>query len=130
MQLFKQELERNPGDLTLKNNLAMTALLLDAKELKPYDLAREAYQQAPTNASYASTYAYSLYLQGKSAEALKVMQQLELQDLDSPNRAGYYGLILKATGSNAKAKAYLDLTSKAALLPEERMLFDHAKTGT
>jgi predicted Zn-dependent protease len=65
MQLFKQELDRTPGDLAVKNNLAMTAMLLDAKELKPYDLAREVYQQEPTNASYASTYAFSLYLQGK-----------------------------------------------------------------
>jgi hypothetical protein len=130
MQLFKQELERTPSDLAAKNNLAMTALLLNAKELNPNDLAREVYQQAPTNSSVAATYAFSLYLQRKSAEALKVMQQLNPQDLDSPSIAGYYGLILKATGSNAKAKVYLDLTSKAGLLPEERKLFDQAKTGT
>jgi predicted Zn-dependent protease len=130
MQIFKQELERTPSDLLVKNNLAMTALLLDAKELNPVDLAQEVYQQAPTNSSFATTYAFSLYTQGRKKEALQVMQQLTPQDLDSPNRAGYYGLILKATGSNAKAKVYLDLSSKAALLPEERMLFDHAKTGT
>jgi len=130
MQMFKQELERTPSDLVAKNNLAMMALLLDAKELKPLDLAREVYQQAPTNSSFAVTYAYALYTLGKSAEALKVMQGIKPQDLHSPNRAGYYGLILKATGSNAEAKVYLDLTSKAALLPEEQRLFDHAKTGT
>lgn len=130
MKMFKLELERSPSDLVAKNNMAMIALLLDAKELRPVDLAREVYEQSPTNSSFATTYAFSLYTQKKSAQALKVMQQLTPQDLDSPNRAGYYGLILKATGSNAKAKVYLDLTSKAALLPEERMLFDRAKSGT
>jgi predicted Zn-dependent protease len=130
MQLFKQETERNPSDLTAKNNLAMTALLLGAKELNPNALAQQVYRQAPTNASFASTYAYSLYLQGKSAEALKVMQRLKPRDLDSPDRAGYYGLILKKMGSNAEAKNYLDLSSKARLLPEERTLFDRAKIGT
>jgi predicted Zn-dependent protease len=130
MQLFKQESERTPSDLAVKNNLAMVALLLDAKELKPYDLARQVYQSDATNASYASTYAFALYAQGKSADALKVMQRLSLQELDRPSIAGYYGLILKASGSRAKATAYLDMTSKAALLPEERVLFDRAKTGT
>jgi len=129
MQLFKQELKSTPSDLTAKNNLAMIALLLDAKELKPHDLAREVYQQAPTNASFAATYAFSLYVQRKSAEALKVMQQLKPKDLENPSIAGYYGLILKAMGSGAKARVYLDWTSKATLLPEERKLFAQARAG-
>ena len=130
MQLFNQELKKTPSSITAKNNLAMIALLLDAKELKPYDLAREVYQQAPTNSAFAATYAYSLYRQGKSPEALKVMQQLKPADLDRPSIAGYYGLILKATGSGAKARPYLDLSSKSPLLPEERQLFTQAKAGT
>ncbi|MGD1083635.1 MAG: hypothetical protein ABSA47_02665 [Verrucomicrobiota bacterium] len=130
MQLFSQELKRTPSDLTAKNNLAMIALLLDAKELKPHDLAREVYQQAPTNSSFAATYAFSLYVQGKSAEALKVMRQIKPQDLESPSIAGYYGIILKATGGGASAGVYLEKASKAALLPEERKLFAQAKAGT
>ena len=65
-----------------------------------------------------------------NAAALKVMQQLQPKDLDSPNRAGYYGLILKATGSGAKAVPYLEVSSKGPLLPEERQLFARAKAGT
>ena len=107
----------------------MTALLLDAQELKPHDLAREVYQQAPTNSAYASTYAFSLHLQKKDAEALKVMQQLPPKDLENPSIAGYYGLILKATGNPAKAKVYLQWASKAQMLPEEKKLFDRAKAG-
>ena len=129
MQLFAQESKRAPSDLGVKNNLAMTALLLDAQELKPYNLAREVYQQSPTNANFASTYAFSLYLQGKNAEALKVMTTLKLRDLQSPSIAGYYGLILKATGDREKARAYLDWAYKGPLLPEEKQLFDRAKAG-
>ena len=130
MQLFNQELKRTPSDLSAKNNLAMTAMLLDAKEFKPHDLAREVYQQAPTNSSFAATYAFSLYLQGKKAEALKVMQQIKPKDLERPSIAGYYGLILKATGGGAKAKIYLEKATKAALLREEQELFAQAKAGT
>ena len=129
MLLYSQQVKRSPSDLTAKNNLAMTALLLDAKELKPHDLAREVYGKAPTNSSYASTYAFSLQLQEKNAEALKVIERLTPQELETPSFAGYYGLILKATGNGVKAKAYLETASKAQLLPEERKLFDKARAG-
>jgi predicted Zn-dependent protease len=127
MLLFSQELKRNPSDLAAKNNLAMVALLLNAKEFKPNELARQVYQQSPTNSSFAGTYAYSLYAQGKSAEALKVMQQIKPQDLERPSLAGYYGIILKAAGDGAGARPYLEKATKARLLPEEQKLFAQAK---
>jgi hypothetical protein len=129
MMLYSQELKRSPSDLAMKNNLAMTALLLDAQELKPHELAREVYEKSPTNAAYISTYAFSLHLQKKDAEALKVIERLKPQELQNPSIAGYYGLILKATGNGAKAKTYFELASKAKLLPEEQKLFDRAKAG-
>jgi len=129
MMLYSQELKRSPTDLGIKNNLAMTALLLDAKELKPHDLARELYEKAPTHPAFASTYAFSLHLQGKSADALKVFQTLSPKALEDPAIAGYYGLILKATGYPEKAQAYLNWAFKSPMLPEERKLFERAKAG-
>ena len=129
MQLFSLESQRNPSDYGTKNNLAMTAMLLGAQELNPYDLAREVYQSSPTNASYVSTYAFSLYLQGKNAESLKVIKTLKPGDLQNPSISGYYGLILKATGDRARARAYLDWAARGHLLPEEKKLFDQAKAG-
>jgi hypothetical protein len=126
MQLFSLLSRRMPTDLEMKNNLAFTALLLEANELNPHDLAKEVHAKMPQNPSFTSTYAYSLYVQKKYAEALKVMQQLALQDLANPSIAGYYGLILKATGNAEKAKAYLNLTTKTKLLPEEQALFQQA----
>ena len=57
------------------------------------------------------------------------MQQLKPKDLEDPSVAGYYGLILHATGNREKAKAYLQWASKAQMLPEEKKLFDRAKGG-
>jgi tetratricopeptide (TPR) repeat protein len=130
MKLFSLQAKRSPADLAVKNDLAMTALLLEAKELNPHELARQVYQRAPTNASYASTYALSLHLQKQYAEALKVMQQLKPKDLEIPSTAGYYGLILQATGNREKAKVYLRWASKTRLLPEEQKLFDRARAGS
>ncbi len=127
MELFDIMAKRNPNDLEIKNNLAMIAMLLGEQSLNPYDMAREVYEKAPTNPSYASTYAFSLYLQGKYPESLKVMQQLPPAELQKPSAAGYYGMILKANGNRALAKAYLDRA--AGGLPEEQTLFNQAKSG-
>jgi tetratricopeptide (TPR) repeat protein len=129
MELLSIMAKRNPDDLGVKNNLAMTAMLLGAQELKPYDLALQVYQKAATNAADASTYAFSLYLQKKYTEALRVMQELAPKDLNDPAIAGYYGLILKANGNKKEAKAYLNIPSQSQLLTEEQALFEQAKTG-
>ncbi|HEY1662559.1 MAG TPA: hypothetical protein VGI03_09090 [Verrucomicrobiae bacterium] len=126
MQLFGVQVNRNPNDLDAKNDLALTALLLRAQELNPYELARNVYQQAPTNSYYACTYAFSLYLQGKNADALKIMQQLTAADLKNNSTDGYYGLILRVAGDKTDANAYLTRSLKGQLLPEERTMFQQA----
>ncbi len=129
MMLFSRQSKRAPSDLAAKRNVAMLALLLDAREFKPFELAQEVYRAAPTNSSVVSTYAFSLYLQRKNSEALAAIEKLSAEQLENPVISGYYGLILKANGDAARAKSYLELSSKATLLPEERKLIDAAKTG-
>jgi tetratricopeptide (TPR) repeat protein len=123
MSLFDQQAKVHPSDLGIKNNLATAALLLDAREFNPHELAREVFAQAPTNSSFASTYAYSLLIQKKPADALRVMEQLSPAELEKPSICGYYGVILQASGHREKAGRYLDLALKSTLLPEERKLF-------
>jgi len=127
MQLFAIQAKRAPADMEVKNNLAMTSMLLNSQDSNPYGLAREVYDKMPQNPSYASTYAYSLYLQKQYAEALKVMQKLTPTQLNEPSIAGYYGLILKATDDNDKAQSYFGWALKGKLLPEEQKLFQQAQ---
>jgi predicted Zn-dependent protease len=126
MQLFSLQVNRNPSDLSAKNNLAIAAMLLRAQELNPYGLAQEVYQQDPTNSYYKCTYAFALHLQGKNADALKIMQQIPPQALENSATAGYYGVVLKAAGDKAHAGVYLERSVKGQLLPEERALFGQA----
>lgn len=128
MTLSAQQLQQDPSDLEAKNNLAMTALLLKATEERPFDLAREVYESSPTNISFASTYAFSLYLQDRSPDALKVFEQFDPKDFEDPEVAGYYGIVLQATSHPRRAKIYLDKANQAqVLLPEERRLFAGTK---
>jgi Flp pilus assembly protein TadD len=124
MTLFQQQVDQDPSDLQAKNNLAMTALLLNAVELRPFELARQVYEMEPTNISYASTYAFSLYQQKKWAEALNAFAPFDSKTLANPEVAGYYGLALQANGHPRQAKEYLDRAAHSQrLLPEERNLF-------
>jgi hypothetical protein len=129
MQLYDQESKRDPSSLDAKNNLAMTALLLNAQELKPQELAREVYEKQPTNSTFAATYAFSLYMGTNSAAAQKVLEKLNPRDLERPSIADCYGLVLQANGNAAKARKYLELSTNALFLPEERRLVEKARTG-
>lgn len=126
MQLLGIMSQRAPNDLSIKNDLAMTAMLLGASEVRPHDMASAVYKSDPKNPAYASTYAFALYQQKQYADALKVMQQLTPQQLSQPNIAGYYGLILTATGHAAEAKSYFAIAQKSFLMPEEKSLFSAA----
>jgi Flp pilus assembly protein TadD len=129
MQLYSQESKRNPSDLGVENNLAMLALLLDAQELKPQQMAQELYKNEPTNSAYVCTYAFALYMRKDNAGALKVLEQLDPVELEKPSVSGCYGLVLRATGNGTKARKYLNISSNVSLLPEERRLIEKAKAG-
>ena len=127
MELYDEQAKMNPADLSARNNLAMTALLLGARELRPQDLAREVYREAPTNSVYASTYAFSLHLQKRSAEALKVFERLKPNELEQAPVALYYAIVLQATGNGERARKYLDIAAGTKLLPEEQKLLLEAQ---
>jgi len=92
--------------------------------MRPFDLALQAYQMEPTNISFASTYAFSLYQQKRWGEALSVFAPFDAKTLADPGVAGYYGLVLEANGHPKQAKEYLARAMHASrLLPEERNLF-------
>ncbi|HVY71151.1 MAG TPA: hypothetical protein VHH73_14560 [Verrucomicrobiae bacterium] len=124
MVLCGQQLKRAPDRLELKKNLALLALLVGDQDVRPHELAREVYEKAPANPAYAATYAFSLLIQRKNAEALQVMQKLPPQEVQRPDVAGYYGLTLQANGEAAKAKPFLEIGLKRPTLPEERKLFE------
>jgi len=132
MQYLTLQSKRTPHDLVVLNDLAMTAMLLDAQEIIPFDLAQKVYEQSPTNTSFASTYAFALYQQKQYSKAIAVLEKLTPEELGSPAVAGYYGLVLKAAGETARAndclKAALseEAKTKVILLPEERKLFENA----
>ena len=125
--LLAKVLDFVPSNLELKNNLALVSMLIDSRNERGYELAREVFDADPHNPPFLSTYAYSLFCQGKTAEAVRLLDSLKHDQLEEPGVAAYYGVILAGSGDHARAKHYLQRAHDARLLPEERTLLGKAE---
>jgi hypothetical protein len=127
-RVLTRVVERNPKDIPAKNNLATVSLLLLTDLSRAHELAKEVHATDPANPAFASTYAYSLHLQGRNADALKVLGVLKPEELRAPSIAAYYCVVLAATGDFKLAREYLALAEKGRLLPEEKALLAQTRT--
>ncbi|HTD65017.1 MAG TPA: hypothetical protein VK846_00605 [Candidatus Limnocylindria bacterium] len=112
-------LERQPTNFLAQNNWATLSFLLGTNLAKAHQLARQVYDRNTNNFGFVSTYAYSLHLQGKTTEALKIIETLRPAQLEDPSVASYYGVMLAAAGQGEKARRYLAKAEAAPILPEE-----------
>ena len=55
------------------------------------------------------------------------MNTLREDQYRDPSLAAYYGIMLAAAGERGKAREYLQIGKTATLLPEEKILIDHAE---
>jgi predicted Zn-dependent protease len=109
----------NPTDAHLKNVLASVLLLLKSDMDKAHRLASESYGVSPNDPFVDCVYGYSLILQSKPTEAVKVMDQINAEYLKNPSVAAYYGVIEALAGHKEAARVPLKLAERAHLLPEE-----------
>ncbi|MBU6400750.1 MAG: hypothetical protein KGS61_10555 [Verrucomicrobia bacterium] len=117
----------NPADLVAKNNLAQLALLLNRNVETACRLATENHERNPTEPVFLSTYAFALYRQDKTAEAVKVFSRIPASLLREPTLAAYYGVLLAANGQTEQAAPYLRAANRSPeLLPEEQSLVTSA----
>jgi Tfp pilus assembly protein PilF len=116
----------SPQNFIAQNNVAATSLLLKLNLTKAHALAKDLFAKHPNEPIVASTYAFSLHLQGKTKDGLIVLRKLKPETLEVPAVALYYGLLLSDSGDPAQAAKYLGIAQKADLLPEEKALVAEA----
>lgn len=119
----------DPSDVQMKNCLANVFLLRKTELEKAYRLAGEVYNSSTNNPFFISTYAYSLLLQDKHDEALKVVSGIKPEYLEIPSISAYYGVIQSQSGHKERAKAPLERAEAAKLLPEEKEMVRMAKAS-
>lgn len=125
LRVAKRALELNPADLVAANNYASLGLLLTG-DVSARRLALKLHQENPANAIFSATYAFALHLEGKTGEALKMMESLKEPQLRHPSLAAYYFVMLVENGQMERAHLFLSAANKAALLPEEQQLLTAA----
>jgi Flp pilus assembly protein TadD len=119
----------DPDDVRVKNNLA-NILLLRKSELEEADLmAQEVYKTSPDDPFFISTYAYSLCLQKKNSDAVKVLETMKPEYLKIPAIAAYYGVIQAQAGHKEVARDCIARAETAKLLPEEKEMIRLAKAS-
>jgi predicted Zn-dependent protease len=128
-ELLTKLYAEDKNDARVKNNLANLYLLRKLDLEQAYRLADEAYHSAPQDPFFTSTYAFSLLLQKKPDEALKVLKDLKPEYLQIPSVAAYYGVVQAGSGHKDLAKEPLQMAEQAkVLLPEEKEMVRLAKT--
>ncbi|MGZ4982928.1 MAG: hypothetical protein ACXV9Q_02420 [Chthoniobacterales bacterium] len=120
--------EINPSDLVVQNNLALTALLLNIDLPLAAKAAAALYEEQPSNAAYATTYAFALYKTDKIPQALQVLGSVKEGQLQDPSVSLYYGVILVAAGEKERARPFLERAgTSSSMLAEEKLLLSTAQ---
>lgn len=116
-----------PENLGYKNNFIFTSLLMKTNLSEATRRAEENFAEV-TNPTTVSTYAFSLWLNGRAKDGLAVMRGLTTEQLEDPDTAFYFGLVLQATGEIGEAKKFLNIAQekKTLWLPEEKKLLAEA----
>ena len=120
--LFQWLSDGAPADLSLKNNFIRLSLLLPRDLPRAHELAAEIHRLHPENPDVTVTCAYSLHLQGRTDDALHLIEALPAPALDHPLIANYRALFLAATGQFDQARLSLR-TCEVPAYPEEETLF-------
>jgi Flp pilus assembly protein TadD len=124
-RVARRAIELNPRDLVAANNYASFGLLLTGDSTSRR-LAAKLHADHPTNGAFAATYAFALQLEGKLADALKLMETLKEEELRHPAIAAYYVMMLVESGNIDRARTFLAHAKRATLLPEEQQLLTAA----
>jgi predicted Zn-dependent protease len=126
-QLLSRLSGADPANMELKASFARVCLLRHSQTTAAHRLAKEAFESAPGNPFVLSTYAYSLLVQGKQEEAVRVLEDLKPPALQIPWVAACYGVIEARSGNKEAAREPLERAQAAKLLPEEMELVRLAK---
>jgi thioredoxin-like negative regulator of GroEL len=123
--------ETSPNEIGVSANLARLGLNIDQNTKQAQDLAKQTYDRAPDDVNCAVTYAYSLYVQGRTDEGLEVIQKLSPEALHEPHDAVYAAVLLLDVNRTDAAREYVQAAKRGSLYAEEKRLLEDelAKTS-
>jgi hypothetical protein len=123
--------DSSPNDIWISTNLARLGLNIDENTKQAQDLAKQAYDHSPEDADCAVTYAFSLYVQGRTMEGLDVIRKLPPETMRESHNAVYAAIVLLDVNQADAAKEYIQIAKRGPLYVEEKRLLEdeHAKAS-
>ena len=118
--------ENSPNETGIAATCARLALLVDQNPAEGHRLAKETYDHAPDDVNVAMTYAYSLYMLGRTAEGISIMNKLPPKALHEPHAAVYAAVLLLDENQAPAAQEYVVATQAGPIFPEEKKLLEEA----
>jgi Flp pilus assembly protein TadD len=123
-KVSKLVLKADPKNVQARSNLIILALLTGQEADAPHRQAEAFYQGNVGNPAAVIACGLSLYLQGRTEEAVKLTASLSPEQLREPRSALYHGIFLASGEAPANARDYLRIGARAPMLPEERALLE------
>jgi thioredoxin-like negative regulator of GroEL len=120
--------ESSPNEPTITANLARLGLNIEQNTRQSQELAKEAYDRAPSDPNCAITYAFSLYATGRTTEGLAIIKNLPSEQLHDPHAATYAAVMLLDDNQLDAAKEYIEAAHRGALYAEEKRLLEDELT--
>ncbi len=118
--------ETSPNEPLVAAEYARLSLLLERNIPEGQRVAREAFDQAPSEPPCAIAEALSLYAQGHSAEGLGILKKLPPDKMREPRYAVYAAVLLLAEKQAEAAREFIEAASAGPVFPEEKKMLDEA----
>ncbi len=116
--------EASPNEIGIITNLARLGLNIDQNTKQAQQLAKQAYERAPDDVNCAVTYAYSLYVQGRTTEGLEILQKLPPEALHESHAAVYAAVLLLDENQTDGAKEYIQVAKRGPIYVEEKRVLE------
>jgi hypothetical protein len=118
--------ETSPEEPLIAAEYARLSIILDRNTSEGQRVAKEAFDQAPTEPPCAVAQALSLNSQGRTPDGIAVLQKLAPEKLHDARVALYFAVLLLDDGKADAAHEFIDAANSGFVFPEEKKLLQDA----
>jgi predicted Zn-dependent protease len=118
--------ETSPEEPLIAAEYARLSIILDRNSSEGQRVAKEAFDQAPTEPPCVVAQALSLNSQGRTPDGIAVLQKLAPEKLHDARVALYLAVLLLDDGKADAAHEFIDAANSGFVFPEEKKLLQEA----
>ena len=118
--------ETSPEEPLIAAEYARLSIILDRNQTEGQRVAKEAFDQAPTEPPCVVAQALSLNSQGRTPEGIVILQKLPPEKLHDARVALYFAVLLLNDGKADAAHEFIEAANSGFVFPEEKKLLQEA----